>query len=165
MLPAYKGLGELEEEMKSAPVPLQRREVNKPERKVMHLTYPRACKIYGTMLAERRGGYQKTNHSEDFFYRSLCNLVKEHQDLLGIPSNTKGYNKPFDARGFDIKVSEKGYPYVDAMGLPVNAGSLVGSKVIFTLKVVPYDYPPDPKKSRGRSTGLCIKVSKVQALS
>ncbi len=119
---------------------------------------PSISAIYAYLATPTSAFYQnQDNPSNDYFYKCLCDLQRQHMEFLG--EEPEMYKVPFDDTGFSFKSSKKMLPFTDKKNRLVTYHECIGKKVSIKLRVIPYDFVS--KKTQNRIVGLRIVVSGI----
>jgi len=119
------------------------------------------CTVYAYMLSETRAKYQNTvDSSNDYFYRCLLDLKKQHIEFL--EEQPVEYHTPFDNTEFKFKNLGRMLVCKNKAGRILMPADCFNKKVVFKLRVRPYDFIS--KITKKRCVGLSIQVSQVIVL-
>ena len=102
--------------------------------------------------------YQKEDPTNDYFYKIIDGLYKQHLEYLG--EYPEMYNIPFDTMSFEFTPSSKRLRPTDKLYNTILAKDCIGHKVKLKLKLNGYDFMSGDK----RKVGINIKVSEMMKL-
>jgi len=112
---------------------------------------PRTINIYAYLLNDNTGKF--INGDDDYFYKVLTDLSKQHWEYLSDVSDHKFYKKPFSDITFSFKNTKKFLELRDQNDMPISVEKCYNKKVALSLRVRPYEIP------NKNVYGLVIKVS------